>query len=85
MNNCLGLFCIRYFVTNSIRREESYEVKNKGASDEEIVLTGVYSFKADDGYKYFIQYTIDGNGTTIDVSRTAIHRIPPNALKSLVG
>lgn len=79
----------RYSVSGFIYREETYEVKNKGTPEEETILDGVYRFKAEDAYRYSIKYTIDKNGTKIDVSRESLqpphHRITPNALKSLVG
>lgn len=79
------VFHFRYSVSAFIYREETYEVKNKGTPEEETILNGFYRFNAEDGYRYFIKYTIDKNGTKIDVSRLLHHRIPPNALKSLVG
>lgn len=74
-----------FFVSNSVNREETLEVKNKGTPDEETVVNGKYSFKGDDSYKYFIKYTIDKNGIHIDIDRLLFHRIPPSTLKSLVG
>lgn len=58
---------------------------NKGQPDENEVISGVVEVKGDDGYKYFIRYTIDKNGSQVEVDRAPIRRIPPNALKSLVG
>lgn len=72
-------------LSNSITRDETFEIKNKGTPEEEIVVTGEYVFKGDDGYRYYIKYSIDADGTHVTVDSTAIHRIPPSALKSLVG
>lgn len=66
-------------------RQETLEIKNKGTPEEETVITGVILFKGDDGYRYFIRYTIDKSGNHIEIDRAAIHRIPPSLLKSLVG
>lgn len=66
-------------------REEKLEVVNKGTPDEKEVISGIFQVKGDDGYKYFVRYTIDKEGTKIDVDRAPIRRIPPGALKSLVG
>lgn len=66
-------------------REETLELVNKGTSDEKEVISGVVGFKGEDGYKYFVRYTIDNEGTKIEVDRVPIRRIPPSALKSLVG
>lgn len=66
-------------------REETFEIKNKGTPEEETFLNGQFVFKGDDGYRYYIKYTIDKNGVHAEVDRTLIHRIPPSTLKSLVG
>lgn len=68
-----------------MHREEKLEVVNKGQPDENEVLSGVLEVRGDDGYKYYIRYTIDKSGSQILVDRAPIRRIPPNALKSLVG
>lgn len=72
-------------ISNSVGRQETLEIKNKGTPEEETVITGVILFKGDDGYRYFIRYTIDKSGNHIEIDRAAIHRIPPSLLKSLVG
>lgn len=66
-------------------REEKLDVLNKGTPNEETSITGEWTFKADDGYKYYIKYRVDKTGTHIDIDKTPIKRIPPNALKSLIG
>lgn len=68
-----------------MNREESVEVKNRGTPEEEFVFTGSYSFRAEDGFKYIVRYTLSKTGSDVTIDRIAIHRIPPNALKSLVG
>lgn len=71
---------------NLVRREEKLEVINKGQADQYELYSGFYVVKGEDGYKYFIRYTIDNNGKIqICVDRAPFRRIPPNALKSLVG
>lgn len=69
----------------SIYREETFDIKNKGTPQEETVVTGLYLFKGEDGYKYYVNYTINKNGTHVEIDRAPIHRIPPSTLKSLVG
>lgn len=72
-------------LTNSVTREETFEIRHKGTDEEETVVVGKYAFKGDDGYRYFIKYTIDKTGIFVELDRAPIRRIPPSVLKSLVG
>lgn len=74
-----------YRTSVGVYREETFEILHKGTPEEEYVISGVLTFKADDGYKYNIKYTCDKNGSNVILDRFPIRRIPPNALKSLVG
>lgn len=74
-----------FTLSNSVYREETFEIRNKGTPEEETYLNGQYAFKGDDGYKYYIKYIIDKDGIHTEVDRLLIHRIPPGTLKSLVG
>lgn len=78
-------FSLSLGVSHSVFRDETFEIKNKGTLDEETNVTGQYSFLGDDGYKYFIKYTIDKSGNHIEIDRAPFRRIPPSLLKSLVG
>lgn len=78
-------FIFSYFISNSINRNESFEIKNKGLPTEETIVTGQYGFKGADGYKYIIKYNIDNSGNHIELDKFSINRIPPNVLKSLIG
>lgn len=46
-------------------------IKNKGTEDEEIVISGHYSYKGSDGLIYNVNYTADKNGyhATVDAPR----------------
>lgn len=74
-----------YSTSVGVYREETVEILHKGTPEEEYVISGVLTFKADDGYKYNIKYTYDKSGSNVIFDRFPIRRIPPNALKSLVG
>lgn len=74
-----------YYTTVGLHREETVEIVNKGTPEEDVVITGKYVFKADDGFKYTVEYTYDKDGRNVTVSRAPYRRIDPNALKSLVG
>lgn len=74
-----------YFLSNSINRNETLEIKNKGLPTQQTIVTGQYGFKGADGYKYIIKYIIDKSGNHIVIDKFSIHRIPPNLLKSLIG
>ncbi|XP_055325635.1 uncharacterized protein LOC129579504 [Sitodiplosis mosellana] len=80
-----GGYTYRLSLTNSVFREETFEIRDKGTPEEETFVNGQYWFKGDDGYKYYIKYTINNNGVHTEIDRTLIHRIPPSTLKSLVG
>lgn len=60
-------------------------MKNRGALEEEIIIDGLYIFNAEDGYKYFLRFLADKGGLNISAYNLPIRRIPPGALKSLVG
>lgn len=66
-------------------REETFEIKNEGTPDEEKIVFGQFSFKGDDGFKYFIKYRVDKEGSHVEIDSVYVHRIPPSTLKSLVG
>lgn len=74
-----------YLTGNGGTRKEKLEKINVGTPLEETLITGFFNYKGEDGFKYNVAYTIDKHGSHINVTRFAIHRIPPQALKSLVG
>lgn len=47
------------------KRSESAIVNGLGSDAEEIVITGSYSFVADDGQTYTVEYVADKNGTKL--------------------
>lgn len=53
--------------------------------NNEVLLDALYIFNAEDGYKYFIRIIPNGSVDNITVYNIPAKRIPPNALKSLVG
>lgn len=78
-------FTYDYRTINGVHRTETIEIINKGTPEEEYIITGLFGFKADDGYKYTVKYSYDKNGSNVIVDSFPIRRIPPNALKSLIG
>ncbi|XP_039485130.2 larval cuticle protein 65Ag1-like isoform X1 [Drosophila santomea] len=44
------------------KHEEQGQLKNAGTEDEAIVVRGSYSFVADDGQTYTVNYVADENG-----------------------
>lgn len=66
-------------------REENIEILNRGTDEEEIVVTGYYVFKGDDGYRYTVKYIADRNGYNATVDKTYFKRISPSLVKSLIG
>lgn len=75
----------RYLTKYSHFREETVDIKNRNTSKEEVVISGLIIVTAEDGYKYFVHYMADGNGSNVTIEPTLINRIPLNTLKSLVG
>lgn len=65
--------------------EQTVETHDKGTSNEQFILNGRYSFYGADGILYIVDFKQGHNGSTIFVDRVPIKRIPPGALKSLVG
>ncbi|XP_031633364.1 uncharacterized protein LOC116347087 [Contarinia nasturtii] len=78
-------YTYRLAVPGLVIREETLEVRNKGTDKEETAVIGLYFFDGDDGYRYYIKYTIDNNGIITEVEAVPRRRVPPNVLKSLVG
>lgn len=74
-----------YLTKYSHFREETVQVNNRGTLDEEITVHGLYIFNAEDGYKYFLRFLADKDGLNVSAYNLPIRRIPPGALKSLVG
>lgn len=56
-----------------------------GTPNEEQAVNGTFSIRADDGFKYIVTYTGDNSGILLFIDMLPIKRIPPNALKTLVG
>lgn len=71
----------RLYARNSLRREESVTVNTKN----EVVVHSVINFRAEDQlqYKWHIVYEHENYNVTVDAY--PFRRIPPNALKSLIG
>lgn len=74
-----------YYTNVGVYREETVEIINKGTPEEDFTISGTLTFRADDGFKYNIKYTYDKTGRNVTIDRFPFKRIPPNALKSLVG
>lgn len=68
---------------------------NRGRDDEQIVITGLYSYIGTDGVRYEVSYTADKDGYRVetppsDISTFAFspadpQGIDPNLVKSLFG
>lgn len=74
-----------YSTNIGVYREESFEILNRGNSNEEFVLNGELRFNGDDEYHYTIYYGYDKSGRNVTIDYFAFDRIPPNTLKSLIG
>lgn len=71
------------------------QVLNRGTDDEQIVITGRYSFTGTDGNLYEVSYTADKDGYRVDppgpefvsfgFSPADPQGIDPNLVKSLFG
>lgn len=83
----------RYELSDGQYREETIRIIGEGTADEEIVVSGEYSFTSDDGNVYVVKYTADKNGYHAETSQhpatvkpgPEVFLIPPNLIKSLVG
>lgn len=85
----------RYELSDGQYREETINIIGDGTPDEEIVVTGEYSFTVD-GNTYLVKYTADKNGYHAETIRNPApfsqmevpvrsFALSPNILKSLVG
>lgn len=81
----------RYELSDGQYREEKIEILNEGTDDEEIVITGQYSYFGPDGFRYEVNYKADRNGYAV-LSKEPTSKmppvtfaIPPSVLKSLIG
>ncbi|XP_017470774.1 PREDICTED: larval cuticle protein 8-like, partial [Rhagoletis zephyria] len=57
----LILFC-SYETSNGIKEDASAVLNNVGSENEAIAVRGSYSFVADDGVTYTVNYIADENG-----------------------
>lgn len=62
MNQLFKNEYFRYDTVDGQSRDEELVIKNKGSEEEEIIITGSYSFKGTDGFIYRVKYTADKNG-----------------------
>lgn len=56
------LSCLSYETSGGITHEETGVVNNLGAENEAISVRGSYSFVADDGQTYTVNFVADENG-----------------------
>ncbi|KNC33942.1 Larval cuticle protein 8 [Lucilia cuprina] len=57
-------FQYAYATSDGVEAEAQGQLKNVGTDEEAIVVKGSYSFVADDGQTYTVNYVADENGTT---------------------
>lgn len=74
-----------YRASNGVSREETVQITNEGTPEQDVIISGKYLFTADDGYRYVVKYSYDKNGSNVIIDQFPVRRIPPNALKSLIG
>ncbi|XP_058976705.1 larval cuticle protein 65Ag1-like [Musca domestica] len=55
-------FQYAYATSDGVEAEAQGQLKNVGSEDEAIVVKGSYSFVADDGQTYTVNYVADENG-----------------------
>lgn len=78
----LLIFFLRYGTIDGQQRDEELIILNKGEENEEIVITGHYSYKGSDGLLYHVSYTADKNGyhATVDTPRVEAGGLFPGSL-----
>lgn len=67
----------RYEQSDGSRRQEKGELRNAGAENEFVAVSGSYSFLAPDGIIYSVNYTADENGFHPTVGTGPTGLLPP--------
>lgn len=73
-------YLFRYSASNRCGREETVTI-----ADKDVNVDGVISFRGDDDLMYRLLYVFDNNGYNTTIESYPFRRIPPGALKSLIG
>ncbi|XP_017785732.1 PREDICTED: endocuticle structural glycoprotein SgAbd-5-like [Nicrophorus vespilloides] len=60
--NAANGYNFAYQTSDGVQREEKAELKNAGAKDESLVVSGSYSYVGADGVTYTVTYIADENG-----------------------
>ncbi|KAI4481400.1 hypothetical protein M0804_009520 [Polistes exclamans] len=58
----VGGYHFSYEQSDGQKRDETAELKNEGTDDEELAVTGSFSFISPDGHTYRVDYTADKDG-----------------------
>ncbi|KAK2583295.1 hypothetical protein KPH14_009297 [Odynerus spinipes] len=58
----VGGYHFSYEQSDGQKRDETAELRNEGTDDEELAVTGSFSFIAPDGHTYRVDYTADKDG-----------------------
>lgn len=58
----VGGYHFSYKQSDGQEREETAELRNEGTDDEELAVTGSFSYVSPDGKTYRVDYTADKNG-----------------------
>ncbi|KAF7381058.1 hypothetical protein HZH68_015933 [Vespula germanica] len=58
----VGGYHFSYEQSDGQKRDETAELRNEGTDDEELAVTGSFSFISPDGHTYRVDYTADKDG-----------------------
>ncbi|CAB3243652.1 unnamed protein product [Arctia plantaginis] len=61
-NDGLGTYNFEYEQSDGSKRQEKGELRNAGAENEFVAMSGSYSWVGPDGVTYFVNYIADENG-----------------------
>lgn len=78
-------FYYSYELSDGTKHEEQGQLKNQGAENEGIAVTGQYSWVGPNGVTYTVVYTADENGFRPQIQQGPGGAVPEAVISSLLG
>ncbi|XP_075970543.1 endocuticle structural glycoprotein SgAbd-5-like [Anticarsia gemmatalis] len=84
-NDGLGTYNFVYEQSDGSKRDEKGELRNAGAEDEFVAMSGSYSWVGPDGETYRVNYIADENGFQPTIEQGPGGAVPSAVVASLLG
>ncbi|CAB3242932.1 unnamed protein product [Arctia plantaginis] len=84
-NDGLGTYNFEYEQSDGSKRQEKGELRNVGAEDEFVAMSGSYTWVGPDGVTYIVKYIADENGFQPTIEQGPGGAVPAGVVASLLG